>query len=90
MSCCGGRRTMWPTQAPMRASAPAAARAGSPAAEQRPLLRLVYEYVGPTSLTVSSPHTGRRYRFDRPGARVELDPRDRPLVAQVSQLRQVL
>ena len=90
MSCCGGRRTVWPSTAPTRPSVPASPRAGSTAAEpSRPLLRLIYEYVGHTALTISSPHTGRRYRFDRPGARVELDPRDRALVAQLEQIRQV-
>jgi hypothetical protein len=73
----------------MRSSVPAIPSADSAPAEQRPLLRLIYEYIGQTALTVSSPYTGRRYRFDRPGARVELDPRDRSLVARLEQLRQI-
>ena len=48
-----------------------------------------FEYVGNTGLTVRGPVTGRQYRFDRPGARVEVDPRDRASVAAVPVLRQV-
>ena len=50
---------------------------------------LFFEYAGKTALTVISPQTGRRYRFLAPGARLEIDPRDRPWLASVPQLRQV-
>ena len=50
---------------------------------------LFFEYVGATSLVVQSPLSGRRYRFERPGARVEIDLRDRPWLAAVPNLRQV-
>ncbi len=46
-----------------------------------------FEYVGKTGLTVVSPMTGRRYRFERPGAVLEIDPRDRPWMSFVPQLR---
>jgi hypothetical protein len=48
-----------------------------------------FEYVGPTGLTAIGGVSGRRYRFDRPGARVIVDPRDRPSLAAVPNLRQV-
>jgi len=48
-----------------------------------------FEYVGRTSMTVVGGSTGRRYRFERPGARVSIDPRDRPSVASIRALRQV-
>jgi hypothetical protein len=88
MSCCGQRRAQLSGSAPTRPGG-TAPRTDDAAPGQRPVLRLVYEYMGPSALTVSSPHTGRRYRFDRPGARIEVDPRDRPLVAQLPQLRRV-
>lgn len=49
-----------------------------------------FEYIGKTGLTVLGPITGKHYRFDRPGARVAVDPRDRPSLAAVPRLRQVM
>jgi hypothetical protein len=49
-----------------------------------------FEYTGRTALSVFSPTTGRSYRFDRPGARTEADPRDRALLAAVPGLRQIV
>lgn len=46
--------------------------------------------VGNTAMTVKGPISGREYRFDRLGARVEVDPRDRILLASIRQLRQVM
>ena len=48
-----------------------------------------FEYTGLTGLTVSGPVTGRQYRFDRPGSRLEVDPRDRPSIAAIPVLRQI-
>ncbi|MEO7144972.1 MAG: hypothetical protein ABI165_15855 [Bryobacteraceae bacterium] len=48
-----------------------------------------FEYTGQTSLTVISPKTGRRYQFATPGAKIEIDPRDRPLLAEIPNLRQI-
>jgi len=41
------------------------------------------------ALTIHGPVTGVAYRFDRPGARVEVDARDRVLLASLRQLRQI-
>jgi hypothetical protein len=49
----------------------------------------VYEYIGARALTVTSPLTGRRYRFDEPGARSEVDQRDRSFIDRLPQLRRV-
>lgn len=46
-----------------------------------------FEYAGRTGLTVMGPATGRTYRFNAPGAVVEVDPRDAPQVAAVPRLR---
>ena len=48
-----------------------------------------FEYAGHTGLSVVGGATGRYYRFDRPGARVMVDPRDRPSLAALGCLRQV-
>ena len=48
-----------------------------------------FEYIGRTRLTVAGPVTGREYRFDRMGARVEVDPRDTPSIAAIPLLKQV-
>jgi hypothetical protein len=49
----------------------------------------MFEYVGRTGMTIIGPVSGRRYRFDRPGARVPVDSRDRPSLAAIANLRQV-
>lgn len=48
-----------------------------------------FEYVGTTGLTAVGPITGRRYRFDGPGARVAVDARDAPSLMAVPRLRRV-
>ena len=48
-----------------------------------------FQYLGNTGLTVQGPRTLKRYRFDRPGAVVGVDLRDRRALAAVSILRQV-
>jgi hypothetical protein len=45
-----------------------------------------FEYVGSTALTVVSPITRKVYRFERPGARAEIDARDRSWVTFVPNL----
>src|ERR1035438_7906240 len=54
-----------------------------------PTTRVAFEYAGPTGLTVVGPVTGLRYRFDGPGSLVDVDVRDRILLASIRQLRQV-
>ncbi len=57
-----------------------------PARAALALPKPVFEYVGATALTIVSPITRNIYRFERPGARVEVDIRDRSWVAFVPQL----
>ena len=59
-----------------------AAPARSPLALPTP----VFEYRGETALTIVSPVTRKTYRFDKPGARVPVDVRDRSWVAFVPNL----
>jgi hypothetical protein len=84
MSCCGKMR--------LAASAPgnlaSTARVPPPVRAPRQS-RYFFEYVGQTGLTVIGPASGRRYRFDRPGARLEVDVKDRRWLAGVPHLRQI-
>ena len=48
-----------------------------------------FEYVGNTGLTVFGSATNKKYRFERNGSRVEVDPRDRPSLSKVPKLREV-
>jgi hypothetical protein len=49
----------------------------------------VFEYVGRTGLTAASPVTGNRYRFDRAGARLVVDPRDSRWLLSVPNLSMI-
>jgi hypothetical protein len=46
-----------------------------------------FVYTGNTGLTVVSPITGKRYRFERTGAQTDVDPRDRSWMSFVPNLR---
>ena len=81
MSCCGRERL--PT-GPL--TSPTGAREAR--APERSFV-ITFEYVGASALTVVGPVSGRRYRFAHLGARVTIDPRDRPALARVPRLRQV-
>jgi hypothetical protein len=48
-----------------------------------------FQYLGRTALTVVGPITGARYRFDRPGSQLRVDPRDRPALLRVPVLKPV-
>ena len=49
--------------------------------------KITVEYTGRSALTVLSPATGKRYRFDRQGARIEADARDRLLLQSIPGLK---
>ncbi|MCW3474206.1 hypothetical protein OL599_06405 [Rhodovastum sp. RN2-1] len=57
------------------------------AAVPQRLAYLVFEYVGRTGMTVIGGASGRRYRFDRPGAKVAVEPADKASLAGVPNLR---
>jgi hypothetical protein len=48
-----------------------------------------FQYVGKTALTVVSPLTGKRYRFNQPGERVEVDATDQSWITFVPHLVRV-
>ncbi|MEO8657806.1 MAG: hypothetical protein ABI693_05010 [Bryobacteraceae bacterium] len=77
MGCCGQRR------------AAVALRTPGPTGPLTPGVPAWFEYIGHTGLTVTGPATGRTYRFESPGATVEVHPRDRAAVYAIPVLRQV-
>jgi hypothetical protein len=81
------RRQMPTNPGPRRAPEPG--RTNAPATPVQRRTVVCFEYVGGTGLTVTGGVSGQRYRFDAPGARVVVDPRDRPSMALVPVLRQV-
>jgi hypothetical protein len=86
MGCCGAKRQVLLTKPTPQV------RLGAPLARQaQPAVPFgaFFEYIGQTALTAIGPATGKRYRFDRPGARLEVDLRDRRGIAAVPLLRQV-
>jgi hypothetical protein len=81
--CCGKGRTATPYTIPNRGTAlqaPASADSTSGPG---------FEYTGRTALTVVGPVTGARYRFNRPGARAHVDPRDCAALSRVPVLKPV-
>jgi hypothetical protein len=86
MACCG-RRAM--IHEPGLARRPSALTQLPPATATGRQSYLVFEYAGRTGMTVVGGVSGRRYRFDAPGARVAVDPMDRASLSAVPHLRAV-
>ena len=87
MSCCGNKREQF-----LAAGAAISRRdgpAGRPPGYAAPPARVLFEYSGRAPLIVIGPVSGRRYRFDGHGSRIEVDPRDRRSVAVTPGLRQI-
>lgn len=81
MSCCGKMRNLgWPSGRIVQVVEPAS---------RTPQFVVLFEYVGRTALTAVGPISGRHYRFERPHARLPVDPRDRPGLARIPALHQV-
>ena len=81
MSCCGRARPAAGINHPIR-------HPGPPLAE--PKLRaatVAFVYTGPTRLQADGPVSRRRYRFEHPGAVVDVDARDAPSFAAIPNLR---
>jgi hypothetical protein len=81
MACCGQSRQTYYASTPTVRPAGFAGVSG-----QTP----IFEYIGATALKVMGPVTGREYRFDRPGARVEVDANDQASLARVPNLRRIM
>jgi hypothetical protein len=87
MGCCGQKRRQLSRTTAVQPANPASPRGlNLPAAEPR---ITAFQYLGKTALVAVGPISGRYYRFQHPGAIVEVDPRDRASLAAVPNLRQV-
>jgi hypothetical protein len=82
--CCGRDRAQLRVTSKLPSPRPA-----NPVNRRNPQPRVSFVYAGNTGMSVTGPVSGIQYRFDHPGARVEVDPRDRVLLASLRQLRQV-
>ena len=86
--CCGKKRAEEAQTTQLHpAPKPEEKITAQPQPESDPLV--YFQYLGTKGLTVTAPTSGKRYRFDSPGAIVVVDPRDRGALAGVSVLRQV-
>jgi hypothetical protein len=92
MSCCGKGREQLRNLQPV-SQAGAVPRPVQHLTTQLPrrtyFTTLHFEYLGEAPVTLESPNTGRRYRFEQRGARLEIDLRDRPWLAAQPNLRQL-
>jgi hypothetical protein len=84
--CCGSARAAARVAA-MGAGQPAAASAGNRSTSATSVA--VFEYVGSGETRIRGPVSGRIYYFRRPGDRLRVDPRDRPGLASLPELRGV-
>ena len=87
MACCGNKRVQF--QAQRGAVSQAGPPRGRPLPQPAMPVRVVFEYSGQAPLIVIGPVSGKRYRFEGAGVRVEVDPRDRRSLVAIPRLRQV-
>ena len=88
MPCCGNQRAT--LQTPIRTNYNPGPSDKNREQSGRVLRdRVFFKYLGQTGMTVIGPRSGKRYRFDATGSIVEVDPRDRPSLAGLAQLREV-
>ena len=85
MSCCGKNREQSLGQS---SGASRLGPLGRPQPHSPLPRQVVFQYDGATGLVAIGPVSGTRYRFDGPGARVTVDPRDRRFLANIPKLRQ--
>ena len=91
MSCCGSARRPLAGQgssALPNGPSPNAPLRGMPAAAaDAPVAPVAFVYTGTSRLAADGPVTRRRYRFEQPGAIVEVDGRDAASFAAIPNLR---
>ena len=84
MSCCGDKRHQVQASHTLRSDSEPPATPAVP-----PVSGVLFESVERTGLTATGPLTCQHYRFEGPGARVEVDDRDAPSLTAVPNLRRV-
>jgi hypothetical protein len=91
MPCCGKGREQFRNQQSAQANAVPNSRqyATTQLPRRTYFTTLRFEYLGDTPVTLESPTTGRLYRFEHRGDRLEIDLRDRPWLASQPNLRQL-
>jgi hypothetical protein len=90
MPCCGkGREQLRNQMAQTAAVANPTQHAGTTLPRRTYFTTVRFEYLGDAPVMLTSPTTGRSYRFEQRGARVEIDLRDRPWLASQPNLRQL-
>lgn len=87
MGCCGEKRAQF--QAQRTPDERIAAPPGRPFPPSAMPVKVIFEYNGRVPLIVIGPVSGKRYRFEGTGARVEVNPRDRRSLAATPRLQQV-
>jgi len=80
--CCGRNRMM------QRTGTSGLTRNHNRFGGEQQLPGVAFVNIGNAGVTVRGPISGIEYRFDRPGSRIDVDPRDRVLLASIRQLRQ--
>ena len=87
MSCCGGKRSQFHQDLTNQRII----EATNGAVHVRTVSQVVvyFQYIGPTGLTVAGPITGKRYRFNRTGATVQVDGRDAASLLAIPNLRRL-
>jgi hypothetical protein len=85
MPCCGKQRRQLQLRPQTR---PGAEVTSQPATAPKAQWGIRFRYTGKTGLTVYGP-SGRHYRFNEPGAIVEVEPTDAPALKTVPRLQQV-
>ncbi len=88
MGCCGGKRQQSQMLGHVAPSPKVLDRSSAQPSNGRQFVTC-FEYTGGTGMTVIGPATGKRYRFDRPGARVFVDLHDRSGLVSTPHLREV-
>jgi hypothetical protein len=88
MPCCGKKRAQIRRKNQAR-RVPEPAKKTDAQPQPEPDRGVYFQYLGKTGVTVIGPWTRQRYCFDRPGAVVAVDPRDRRSLSIVPVLRQV-
>ncbi len=83
MSCCGGNKTVR-----TNGVIPRTALRTAPVQASMPRV-VVFRNDGTNSILAFGRVTGRKYRFERPGAEVAVDPRDAPSMATIADLSEV-
>jgi hypothetical protein len=88
MSCCGKQRIQF-RQSGMTSNPNRSLRQRSQDSNTNLRYSIRFEYTGKTSMTVIGGVSGTRYRFERPGMQIIIDPRDRISLSMVPNLKEV-